>query len=323
MRNLVTGGNGFVGAAIVRALLRAGARVRVLLRPGSDRRNLAGLAVETVEGDVRESAAVMQAVEECDQVYHVAAFYSANPADADLLYAITVEGTHNLLQAAAAAGVERFVHTITIGTIGRPAHPNQLPTEDTPFNLEDRASHYVLSKRQGEQLALAWAAQGKAPAVVVHPTAPVGIGDWRPSATGARILAYLRGQTPSYLVGGINFCGVDDIARGHLLAAAHGQIGARYILGHPAGNLDLAGFLALMQAASGQRVPQPTPGWRARLGAWRPRPAAPASSTTTDTRPAALTCDPTRAVRELQWTPAPLPAAFQAAVAWYRINRMI
>ena len=323
MLALVTGGNGFVGAAVVRALLRADARVRVFLRPGSDRRNLVGLPVEVVEGDLRDADAVTRAVDGCTQVYHVAAFYSANPADARLLYAINVDGTQNLLQAAAVAGVERFVHTSTIGVIGRPADPQQLPTEDTPFNLEDRASAYVLSKRQGEQLAVAWAAQGKAPVVVVNPTAPVGRGDWRPSATGARILAYLRGQMPSYLAGGINFCGVDDVARGHLLAAAHGQIGARYILGHPAGNLDLDSFLALMQAASGQPAPRSTPTWRGRLRAWLPRPASSARATTTDMRPAALTCNPARAVRELQWTPTPLLAAFQTAVIWYRDHRMI
>ncbi|MFZ2422998.1 MAG: NAD-dependent epimerase/dehydratase family protein, partial [Anaerolineae bacterium] len=142
---LVTGGNGFVGAAVVRALLRADIAVRVLLRPGSDRRNLAGLAVEVCEGDVRTPASLPAALLGCTHVYHLAALYSANPADGDLLYAVNVEGTRHLLQAAAAAGVERFVHTSTIGTIGRPPAADDLPTEDVAFNLEGSASHYVLS----------------------------------------------------------------------------------------------------------------------------------------------------------------------------------
>ena len=319
---LVTGGNGFVGAAVVRALLRADIAVRVLLRPGSDRRNLAGLAVEVCEGDVRTPATITQAMQDCAQVYHVAAFYSANPADAALLYAVNVDGTHNMLQAAVAAGVERFVHTSTIGTIGRPLDPHALPTEEIPFNQEERASHYVRSKWRGEQLALAAAAAGDAAVVVVHPTAPVGMGDWRPTATGGRILAYLRGQMPGYLAGGINFCGVDDIARGHLLAAAHGQIGRRYILGHPAGNLDLTGFLALLQAASGQPPPRPAQGWRARLTGLL-RPVASPVTVPAAARPAALTCDPARALAELHWTPGPLLEAFQTAVAWYRANDMV
>ncbi|MBK9096006.1 MAG: NAD-dependent epimerase/dehydratase family protein [Anaerolineae bacterium] len=319
---LVTGGNGFVGAAVVRALLRADIAVRVLLRPGSDRRNLAGLAVEVCEGDVRTPASLPAALLGCTHVYHLAALYSANPADGDLLYAVNVEGTRHLLQAAAAAGVERFVHTSTVGTIGRPPAADDLPTEDVAFNLEGSASHYVLSKWRGEQLALAAAAAGDAAVVVVHPTAPVGMGDWRPTATGGRILAYLRGQMPGYLAGGINFCDVDDIARGHLLAAAHGQIGRRYILGHPAGNLDLTGFLALLQAASGQPPPRPAQGWRARLIGLL-RPVASPVTVPAAARPAALTCDPARALAELHWTPGPLLEAFQTAVAWYRASGMV
>lgn len=312
-RALVTGGAGFVGAAVVRALLAEGYPVRVLLRAQSHRRNLADLPVELAIGDVRDLDSVRAAVEGCTLVYHTAALYSSRPDDEALLYAVNVDGTHNVLHAAAAAGVSRLVHTSTIGTVGRPAEPTALPTEDTPFNLWAQASHYVRSKVLAEQAVLASAA----PAVVVNPTAPVGPGDWRPTATGARLLAYLRGQTPPYLDGGINFCGVDDIARGHLLAARYGRHGQRYILGHPDGNLDLAAFLALMAQASGQPPPHRTPSWRTRLNPrrWRTAPVAPAS-----TRPPALTCNPARALHELHWQPGPLLEAFTAAVHWLRAN---
>ncbi len=308
---LVTGGAGFVGAAVVRALIADGQRVRVLVRAHSDQRNLSGLPVECVLGDVRDLDAVRAAVVGCVAVFHVAAFYSSQPADEALLYAVNVDGTHNVLRAVADAGVTTLVHTSTIGTIGRPAEGTALPNEDTPFNLWDQASHYVRSKVLAEQAVLA----ADVPAVVVNPTAPVGPGDGRPTATGARLLAYLRGQMPPYLDGGINFCGVDDIARGHLLAAHHGRRGERYILGHPDGNLDLASFLAVMAQASGQPPPRHAASWRARLDPhrWRIAPAAPAS-----TRPLALTCDPTKALRALQWQPGPLLDAFMAAVRWLR-----
>lgn len=312
-RVLVTGGAGFVGAAVVRALVADGRVVRVLVREGSDVRNLAGLPVERVVGDVRELEAVRRGVRGCQAVYHVAAFYSSQPADEALLYAVNVQGTGNVLRAAAESGVTSLVHTSTIGTIGRPTAPAELPTEDTPFNLWDQASHYVRSKVLAEQAVLA----ADVPAVVVNPTAPVGPGDWRPTATGARLLAYLRGQMPPYLAGGINFCGVDDIARGHLLAAQVGRSGQRYILGHPTGNLDLAAFLALMAQASGQAAPRAAPAWRARLDPRRWRTAASPAPTTL---PPALTCNPARALRELQWQPAPLLDAFVAAVRWLRIN---
>lgn len=326
---LVTGGNGFVGAAVTRALVRSGASVRLLLRPNGDRRNLQGLlsdgAVEIVQGDVREAETLLRAAQGCALVFHVAAFYSSHPNDASLLYAVNVTGTENVLRAAAEAGVARLVHTSTIGVIGRPAAADELPTEETPFAPDSRASHYVHSKYQGEQLALAWAARQALAVVVVNPTAPVGVGDWRPTATGARILAYLRGQVPSFPPGGVNFCGVDDIAQGHLLAATHGQAGRRYILGHPAGNLKLTAFLALMELASGRPLLRRDGGWRTRLRTLlRRTPASPPVPTMQPAmQPAALTCNPTRALQELAWTPAPLLPALRAAVIWFQAQKMV
>lgn len=310
---LVTGGAGFVGAAVVRVLMAEGQRVRVLVRAQSDQRNLAGLPVERALGDVRSLDDVRAALAGCAMVYHVAAFYSSQPADEAQLYAVNVDGTKNVLRAAAEAGVTSLVHTSTIGTIGRPAEATALPTEDTPFNLWEQASHYVRSKVLAEQAVLA----SGLPAVVVNPTAPVGPGDWRPTATGARLLAYLRGHMPPYLDGGINFCGVDDIARGHLLAAQYGRQGERYILGHPDGNLDLAAFLALMAQASGLPPPRTASSWWSR---WNPRRRRALAVPPVSTRPPALTCDPTKALRELHWQPGPLLDAFIAAAAWLRTN---
>ena len=93
--------------------------------------------------------------------------------------------------------------------------------------------------------------------VIVKPTAPVGAGDARPSATGRRIVAALRGQVTPYPPGGVNHAPVADIAAGHLLAAERGEPGRAYILGHRAGNLDHAAFLRLVAEAAGTPVLQP------------------------------------------------------------------
>ncbi|HIQ04294.1 MAG TPA: NAD-dependent epimerase/dehydratase family protein [Anaerolineae bacterium] len=316
---LVTGAAGFVGSAVVRALLAEGIAVRAFVRVTSDRRNLAGLDVELVEGDLRDAAAVHTAVRGCDLVFHVAALYATDPAVAVEMYAVNVGGTKHVLAAAEAAGVQRVVHTSTIGTIGRPAD-GTLPTENTPFNLWDSASHYVRSKYLGEVAALEAARRRGLPIVIVHPSAPVGPGDYKPTVTGRRIVDFLNGRHPSYLDGGINFCAVEDIAVGHLLAAFKGQSGQRYILGNARGNLSFEQFLNLLSRVSGRPIPPPPRPARRQLvdpRYWMARLRA-ASGMPSGSRPSALTCDPSRAIRELGLPQTPLADAFGRAVAWYR-----
>jgi len=322
MRALVTGGTGFVGSAVVRALLAQGVEVRCLVRPatapGTSRANLAGLDVALYEGDLDDASSLAGALRGCEQLYHVAALYSTRPEDAAAMYRVNVDGTRALLQAAAEAGVQTIVHTSTIGTIGRPAG-DRLPTEEDVFTDLSGASAYALSKLEGEREALAWAVRGLR-VVVVNPCAPVGARDIKPSSTGARILAYLQGRVPSFLDGGINFVAVQDVAAGHLLAAERGQQGQRYILGNAAGNLTLEDFCALLEAVTG--LPRPaaaaaTPGWRALAGRLR-RVLASRRRAPADHRPAALTADPSRAIVELGLPQTPLEQAFGEAVAWFR-----
>jgi len=309
MRALVTGAAGFVGSWVVKELLREGIEVRAFVRPQSDLRNLQGLQVELAYGDLRQRESVDRAVRGCQMLFHVAAFYSAREADAPLLYEINVGGTRNVLEAALEAGVEKVVHTSTIGTIGRPAKGG-LPDESVAFNLWDTASHYVKSKYLAERLALAMARRGL-PVVVVNPCAPVGPGDLKPSPTGRRIVDYLRGKIPPYPEGGINFIAVEDVARGHLLAAEKGRVGERYILGHQQGNLSRRQFLSLMERVSG--IPRPREGPRTRIRRlFRGK--------TRGHSPPSLTADPSKALRELGLPQTPLEEAFARAVQWFVEN---
>jgi len=285
---------------VARALVAAGAQVTALVRPASPLGALAELPVTIVRGDLARPSEWQTALPGCRVCFHVAALY-AGADRAEALVAVNVDATAALLAACAAAGVTRVVHTSTIGTVGRPAG-QELPDETTPFNLWDQASGYVRSKYLGEQVAQAWNGAGLE-VVIVKPTAPVGTWDARPTATGRRIVAALRGQLTPYPTGGVNHAPVADIAAGHLLAAERGAPGRVYILGHRDGNLDHAAFLRLVAEAAGIPALQP--------------PRRPAS---VGGLPDALTADPARAIRELGMPQTDLRAAFAEAVAWFRAN---
>jgi dihydroflavonol-4-reductase len=106
---LVTGATGFVGAAVARALVAAGRRVRALSRPSSDRRNLAGLDIEVRQGSLEDAASLESAVAGCGALYHVAADYRLWVREPAAMFRANVEGTRALMTAALAAGVERVV----------------------------------------------------------------------------------------------------------------------------------------------------------------------------------------------------------------------
>lgn len=309
MTALVTGATGFVGRHLARLLLSQEEPVRVLARRLHAADFLAEAGAEVISGDVTRLGDVAAAVAGCRVVYHVAAAYSTRPQDIGWLYQVNVRGTLNVLLAARGAEVARIVHVSTVGTIGR-LPDGTIPDESVPFNLWD-GSHYVRSKYFGELIARAMADAG-APVVIVHPTACVGPEDVKPSATGRRLLAFLRGQWVPYPAGGVNFVPVEDVVRGMVAAAERGRVGERYILGHARGNLDEGAYLDLMARVSGQPAPKPPRGklWQRLLG----------RGSRYGHLPQALTADPTRAIRELGMPQSSLEDAFARAVAWFRDN---
>jgi dihydroflavonol-4-reductase len=229
MRALVTGASGFVGAAVTRALLAAGWQVRVLVRAASDRTNLQGLALDIAVGDLTAAASLEQALVDCEALFHVAADYRLGVPDPAQLYATNVEGTRQLLRAAARAGVQKIVYTSSVATLGIPADGTP-GDERTPVSLQAMIGHYKRSKYLAEQVVSEAAAAG-APVVIVNPSTPVGPGDVKPTPTGQLVLDAAAGRMPAYVDTGLNIVHVDDVAAGHLLAFHRGRAGERYILG--------------------------------------------------------------------------------------------
>src|ERR1700751_1826832 len=147
---LVTGATGFVGSALVRALLGAGHDVRVLARPNSDRRNVADLAVKVVEGSLEDTPSLARAVAGCRYLFHAAADYRLWVPDPAQMFRANVEGTRVLMKAALDAGVERVVYTSSVATVGLVSEGTA--DEQTPSTLEDMVGPYKRSKFQAEEV---------------------------------------------------------------------------------------------------------------------------------------------------------------------------
>ncbi|MCS6285528.1 MAG: NAD-dependent epimerase/dehydratase family protein [Nitrospira sp.] len=251
MKALVTGATGFVGAAVVRALLKTDVEVRVLARRDSDFSNLQQFKIDGAYGDLRDKDSLRKALAGCGQLYHVAAHYALWARDPAIFYDVNVTGTKNLMEAARDVGTDRIVYCSTIGAIGLPPGGG-LGTEETPVALEQMAGHYKRSKYLAEQEVLALAKQGL-PVVIVNPSAPVGEGDVKPTPTGQMIVDFMKGRMPAYIETGMNIVDVDDVAAGHLLAMQKGRIGERYILGTK--NLMLRDIFEILSRLTGVAMP--------------------------------------------------------------------
>src|SRR5580692_2925670 len=253
MTTLVTGATGFVGSAVARLLVARGHTLRLLARPTSDRRNLAGLDAEIVTGDLTDPPSLRRAASDCRYVVHVAADYRFWVPDPDAMLRANVDGAVAMVRAAAEAGAERIVHTSSVAALGQIGDGTPAD-EATPTNEADFVGVYKRSKYRAERAVLELAARENLPVVVVNPAAPVGPRDIKPTPTGKMVLDTARGRVPAYIDTGLNIVHVDDVAEGHALALEHGRIGERYVLGGE--NLLLKDVLSLIAEVAGQRPPR-------------------------------------------------------------------
>jgi dihydroflavonol-4-reductase len=323
-RVLVTGATGFIGSAVTRALLADGHSVVALVEPGVNPAALAELPVETVAGDLRDPAAVREAVRGCASVFHVAAlyrFWSRSPKE---FYDVNVGGTRAVLAAAMAEGVEKVVYTSTVGTLGldhdRPATELDYPDVGHLFGS------YKRSKYVAEHEVLRAAAEGLAVSLVL-PTFPLGPGDRAPTPAGRLVLDFLNGRVPGFVDTVLNVVHVDDVARAHLLARERGANGRSYIAGGE--NYSLERLLAELAELSGRRAPTIRVPRSVALGAaWaseivvgrllRRAPHVPLEGARMSTTRMAF--DDSRARSELGYAPRPAREAIAESAACYLAN---
>jgi dihydroflavonol-4-reductase len=229
-RVLVTGATGFVGSAIVRALLAAGYSVRAMCRASSSRANLAGLDVELAYGDVCDAGAVASAMTGAGFLVHAAADYRLWARDPETIMRTNVEGTRTVMSAALRAGVERIVYTSSVATLALREN-GDAADETVPLAAPEAVGTYKRSKIVSERWVESMVAHDALPAVIVNPSTPIGPRDIRPTPTGRIIVEAASGRMPGFVDSGLNLVHVDDVAAGHVSALEGGRIGERYILG--------------------------------------------------------------------------------------------
>jgi dihydroflavonol-4-reductase len=315
-RTLVTGASGFIGSHVTRLLVARGDEVSVLVRETSRFDALEGLDVNVLYGDVRDRRSVRRAMRGIERMFHVAGTTNlALPAGPT--FAINLESTRIVLEEALRAGVERAVYTSSAAAVG-PAPPGSIADETTVWDAGRYAIPYVDSKHEAEIAALRLVARGL-PLVIVDPAHVLGAGDPGRSST-TLVRRFLRRQIPAYVDGTLNIVGVDDVARGHLLAEEKGVVGERYILGNrnyttdrlfadlgrlsgvepPAVKLPLVVALALASGAEwlpGLKLPSPVEVRASSLN-WAFSSA--------------------KAKHELGWKTSPHDDCLEETIAWYR-----
>ncbi|MEA2397073.1 MAG: hypothetical protein QOK25_629 [Thermoleophilaceae bacterium] len=315
-KTLVTGGNGFVGSAVVRLLAKRGDELRLTRRRRSRVEQLDGVEHQAVDCDVLDRAAVRRAMRGVDRVFHVAGLVSMRSEDSDRLFDVNVGGTRIVLEEALRAGVERVVYTSSVAAVG-PAERGQTADERQLFTAGHLGIPYVNSKREAEVEALRLAAQGL-DVVVVNPCYVLGWGDVYGRATSI-VRRFMLGRMPAYVPGALNVVDVQDVARGHLLADEKGQPGERYILGNR--NYTLDRLFADLARLSGVEAPplRLAPAVALRLA--QALEAAPGRTPITSQEVKLASCwwtyRNTKAKRELGWTTSPHEDTVEATVKWY------
>ena len=225
---IVTGATGHIGNVLVRELLARGEVVRALVLPDDDKRPLAGLAIETVHGDVTDPVSLKSAFAGAELVFHLAGIVTIMPGMASVLARVNVGGMRNVIAACRASGVRRLVYTSSIHAIAEPPHGTVID-ESQPFDPDRVLGDYARSKARATLLLLDEVRKGGLDAVICCPTGVIGPWDYGISNIGQLILDFASGHLKSYVSGAYDFVDVRDVARGLILAADKGQPGRHYI----------------------------------------------------------------------------------------------
>jgi dihydroflavonol-4-reductase len=249
---LVTGANGHLGYNICRLLAERGEPVRAMIRATADPKPLEVLGVAVARGDILDAASTAAAVEGAGRVYHTAAGFLMWAKDPEReIIRPSVDGTRNVVEAAAKAGVEKVVYTSTTGTMGFALTPDRLVDESR--HIENPHTHYVRGKVAAEKEAFRVSEKTGLPLCSTHPGFILGPRFFKLSESVRQVSEFLNKGMPMYFEGGFSTVDVEDVARGSLLAMEKGGTGQRYILAGE--NVTVKGLFDMLAELTGLKAP--------------------------------------------------------------------
>lgn len=249
MKILVTGANGFLGANVVRELLKRDADVRALVRKSSNLNPLEGLSIQKHFGNITSLEDVEEAVAGCSAVIHIAAMTSQKHTNLKSYFEANINATKNIIDAAKKYNINRIIYVSSAAVIGYGSKDNPGSEANEiryPFNMMP----YPKSKHVAQKLMLKAAKELQTEVIVVNPTFMIGAYDSKPSS-GQIILMAVGKRFVLVPPGGKNFIHVKDAAIGICNALTQGKNGECYLLSNQ--NLSFREFFSLVNGFSNKR----------------------------------------------------------------------
>lgn len=225
MRYFITGGTGFIGGGLVKALAETGHEVRVLIRRESDREKFRGLPVVLRLGEMSNSDFLRECLQGVEVVFHLAAVRGGFGVTEEEFFKVNVEMTQTLLEAAQEAKVRRFVYCSSVSVLGRLAEKEM--DESWPYCP---GNIYARTKVEGEKIVLS-ATSPDFSVTVVRPVLTYGAGDdWGAITKLISLIERKRYATVGNGENTIHLCYIDDMVQGLMKASQNGGNGAVYII---------------------------------------------------------------------------------------------
>lgn len=260
MKIAVTGASGHVGANLCRMLIEKGHKVKALIH--FDIRSLAGLDMELIHGDVTNQADLEELCQDCEVVFHLAAYISIHRKN-PLCKEINTVSCNNLLEAAKSKGVRKIIHFSSIHAFNQKPYEEEL-NESRELNLKSLVS-YDHSKAWA-QMQMMRSSSKDLEIVVINPTAIVGPNDFKPSLLGNAIIRFYKGQLPGMVRGGYDIVDVRDVCKVAINAIDFGIGGECYLISGSWQSLKTVGLE--IEKLGGHKIPRLLlPFWLAQIGA--------------------------------------------------------